>query len=142
MRKLLSASEIASLKLPGLPTSKVAIISKAQREGWYFEEATGIGGTRRVYELPAKYLPQDSSATAGSSLEPPHVAKVAGVIAAGSSKVDQNKLALAIRALDEWERERGVKVSEERRPAVISVLYGYLERGEAEELEVVLKALG
>jgi hypothetical protein len=135
VRKLLSASEIASLKLPGLPTSKVAIISKAQREGWYFEEATGIGGTRRVYELPAKYV-------AGTSLEPSHAAQVAGTIAAGSSKVDQNKLALAIRALDEWERERGVKVSEERRPAVISVLYGYLERGEAEELEVVLKALG
>lgn len=56
MKKLLSASEIAALKLPDLPTTKVAIAARAERERWYSEETTGLGGTRRVYEVPAKYL--------------------------------------------------------------------------------------
>lgn len=139
VKKLLSASEIAALKLPGLPGTKVGVRNLADREGWRYEERKGVGGTRRVYEVPARYVGQD---TARTSLESPRIGKVVGAIAAGTAKVDTKKLTLAIRALDEWEKERGVKVSEDRRPAVISVLYGFLERGDDEELAVLLKALG
>lgn len=68
--------------------------------------------------------------------------KVAGSIAAGSRDVDWEKMDLAMRALDEWEQERGIKVAPERRSAVISVLYDYLVRGEMKELGRVFKALG
>ncbi|NWK80329.1 LexA family transcriptional regulator [Aquitalea sp. LB_tupeE] len=58
MSNLLSASEIVALQLPGLPTTKVAIAAKAARESWYFEERTGLGGTRKVYALPGQYMPK------------------------------------------------------------------------------------
>jgi len=50
-----------------------------------------------------------------------------------------------MRALNEWEQERGVKVAEERRPAVIAILYDYLQRSDEdspEALSVVFRALG
>lgn len=54
-KALLSAAEIARLRLPGLPSTKANVISRAEKEDWYFEEMTGLGGKRRVYELPARY---------------------------------------------------------------------------------------
>ncbi|MCW3478805.1 DNA-binding protein [Neisseriaceae bacterium JH1-16] len=48
-----SAAELAAMKLPGLPTTKVAFRDKADREQWAFVEKKGIGGTRREYALPA-----------------------------------------------------------------------------------------
>lgn len=135
MSKLLSASEIAALKLPGMPTTKVAILQKAKREGWRYEEATGIGGTRKLYDVPAKYL-------VGTSYAPSEASNVVGSIAAGSKDVDWEKMDLAMRALSEWEQERGITIEQSRRSAIISVLYDYLVRGEAEELGRVFKALG
>lgn len=145
MRKLLTAAQIASLKLPGLPSTKVGVHGLAEREGWYFEESKGVGGTRRLYEVPAKYLPYEkgTSGTEHKIAEPssPPYGKV-GTIAAGSSTVDPAKLELAIRAVDEWELERGIKIDKERRPAVIAILYDHLQRGGEEQMSVVLRALG
>lgn len=53
---LYSAADIAKMKLPGLPGSKGKVIERADREGWYFEMRTGIGGARKVYEIPPRYL--------------------------------------------------------------------------------------
>lgn len=47
-----SASELASLQLPGLPGTSVGVRGKAERERWQFIEEKGIGGTRRVYAPP------------------------------------------------------------------------------------------
>lgn len=144
-KKLYSAAEIASMRLPGLPTTKARIIQRATAEGWTYEEAKGVGGTRRLYDLPARYLDgpveKDDQAT---SAEPGELPPVAGTIAAGSAKVDTEQLELAIRALSEWEEERGVKVAPERRPAVIAVLYDYLHNadGDTSALSVVFRALG
>lgn len=60
MEELLSAQEIAEKRLPGVPTTKAAVHAMAKREAWYFEERTGVGGTRRVYQIPARYLPAKS----------------------------------------------------------------------------------
>jgi hypothetical protein len=130
----------------------------AVREKWPYEEVKGVGGTRRMYEVPDALLAQKPpreraeptmapTATAGTSHAVPQIARVVGTIAAGSSKVDTEKLALAIRALDEFEAERGIKVSAERRPVVIAILYDYLqsapEMQEGEKaMAMVLKALG
>jgi hypothetical protein len=138
-KKLHSASEIALMKLPGLPHTKSSLITRAKREGWHYEEATGVGGTKRLYEIPQRYL-------ANTSYAEPMVAKVAGIIAAGSSKVDPALLEIAMRALTEWEAERHIQVDPERRPAVIAILYDYLQDAEAgagaEAMAVVLRALG
>lgn len=139
MIKQYSAAEIAAMKLPGLPATKARVIQRATAEGWPYEEMKGVGGTRRMYSVPEKYL-------AGTSLAAPIAAKVIGAIAAGSSKVDPVKLETAIRALNEWEIERNVKVNSDRRPAVIAILYDYLqnaeEEGGEEAMAVVLRALG
>jgi hypothetical protein len=146
LKKLMSAREIAALGIPDLPTTKVGVRLFAEREGWVFHLKTGAGGIRRMYEVPERYLPTPD----GSRVEQPSAEyvvdrKVVGTIAAGSAQVDPQKLELAIRALGEWEVERGLKVSEERRPAVIAVLYDYLQKAEGEGTEamaLVLRALG
>lgn len=47
-----SAAELASLCLPGLPTSKGKMLAKASREGWAHVEVKSIGGVRREYRPP------------------------------------------------------------------------------------------
>ena len=56
MKKMYSASEIMGLDLPNMPATKAAIIKRAEKEGWAFAEETGLGGIRRLYEIPARYL--------------------------------------------------------------------------------------
>lgn len=121
-----SAAEIAALHLPGLPTTKARIIERAASEGWSFEEVTGRGGVRKMYELPERYL-------VGAS-HVPLSAAVAGTIA-GGHKVDPVRLTWAVKALEEFVRETGAEIDPERKGAIIAVLYDYLERG-AGELEL------
>lgn len=52
----LSAAEIAKLRLPGLPTTKANVLARAQREGWEYEEVTGLGGLRKLFEVPEIYF--------------------------------------------------------------------------------------
>ena len=86
--------------------------------------------------MPAKYIGGTSYATS-------EAAKVAGTIAAGSAEVDLDLLKLAMRALDEWEKERGLQVSPERRAVVVNFLYSYLRKGgDAGSMDEFLKAVG
>lgn len=98
-----------------------------------------------MYEMPERYLTAVTSSSEGGSPTSPALARVVGAVAGGTSKVDTKKLELAIRALDEWEQERNSRVSAERRPAVIALLYDHLQRAEEDgedALELVLRALG
>ncbi|MCW3478808.1 DNA-binding protein [Neisseriaceae bacterium JH1-16] len=150
MKKLLSSSEIAELKLPGLPTTKVAIASRAEREGWHCEERTGLGGTRRVYEIPARYLPseqtQESAATTAqvdSATGQGQGGNVTGPIVAGSSQVNLEMLQLVETTLEEWLQEKGLRLKPERRGAVLAVLYDYVVNKHAsnEDIQRLLKVL-
>lgn len=60
----------------------------------------------------------------------PETGAVAGTIVAGHAQGDLDRIQLVVRAVTEWEAERGVKISDERRPAVIAVLYDYLKKAE------------
>lgn len=124
MEDLLSASEIAALKLPALPATKVGIRAFAERDGWYSETRTGVGGTRRVYRLPSKYVPGAKSQVAPGQA----VSAVAGAIS-GGVKANPQLLAMAVRALEEWANEQGISILPERKGAIIAVLYDYLEKG-------------
>lgn len=148
MEKLLSVTEIIALGIPDLPTTKVGMRAFAERAKWEFETATGLGGTKRLYRLPAKYqryvagpaVPQQPE-----TVEPEPTVTPIGM-GQGSTRVDAERLEIAIRALAEWEQERGVKVADERRAAVIAILYDYAKdvTGEADgkSMAVVLRALG
>lgn len=139
--QMYSAAEIAAMRLEGLPTTKASVIDRATREQWLFEERKGLGGTRRVYEIPARYLPGAAPGGEGVA-EPKRNGTVIGTVAAGSSKVNPVLLDLAIRALTEWEQERHFKVADDRRSAVIAILYDYLQEDGEDAMDVVLRALG
>lgn len=51
-----SAAELVALGLPGIPTTKTAVLAKATREGWQHREVKGLGGTRREYQPPTNVM--------------------------------------------------------------------------------------
>lgn len=51
-----SASELAAMKLPGLPGTVANIILLTTRQAWLFVEVTGKGGIRREYTPPAEVM--------------------------------------------------------------------------------------
>lgn len=140
--KKYSAAEIAAMNLPGLPTTKAKILARAEKEGWPFETRLGLGGTRKVFTLPAHYMDPDGATAGAKPLIAPGLeqyvqpagkvasGQVAGTVVAGSAQGDLDRIQLVVRAVTEWEAERGVKISDERRPAVIAVLYDYLKKAE------------
>lgn len=113
------------MKLPGMPQSKVAVSAKAKREGWFFEEHTGLGGTRRMFELPARY--RAITDMLKTSYEAP--GRVVGTIGGGPGKADPDLLAVAVTALEEYAAECGEVIPPERKGAIIAVLYNYLVKG-------------
>lgn len=134
----MSASEIAALKLPGMPTSKVAISAMAKREGWYSEERTGLGGVRRVYELPERFTSPTTEVEAEVLGRLPLVAAIAG-----GARADVELLALAVQAVEEWCQETGRTLSPGRKGSVIAVLYDYLAKGGGEgDVKTLLEAVG
>jgi putative transposase len=51
-----SAAELATMRLPGLPTTSGKIIAKGERDRWVFNEVNGRGGLRREYAPPAEVM--------------------------------------------------------------------------------------
>lgn len=122
-----TAAEIANMRIPDLPTTRAQVSERAKREGWAYEERNGIGGTRRAYEIPEKYLP---SSTEGKKSAPNSTSrgKVVGTIASGV-RANPERLALAVRALEEWAAENRITIDPERKGAIIAVLYNHLIGG-------------
>lgn len=140
MKNLYSATEIAGMKLKGLPKTKANIIIRAQKEGWYFELRTGRGGESRVYEVPAHYL---GGTEAEQPIRPQETAKpaVAGAVA-GGQQVDLATLQQVEAVLEEVLQEKEVKLLPQRRGTVLAFLYDYASRGACvERLRAALQAL-
>lgn len=164
--KRYSAAEIAAMNLPGLPTTKAKILARAEKEEWHYEIKIGLGGRRKMFVVPQCYLPTDGVASGQTVTEAAHSryvssdpekgtatpvggsgGKVVGAVIAGSSQGDMDRIQLVIRAVSEWEEERGIKIDEARRPAVIAVLYDYVKKAEeagegTAGIDRFLKALG
>lgn len=145
MKKLLSASEVAALNLAGLPRTKVAIAARAEREGWYSETKTGLGGTRRVYEVPARYLTAAGDESASQPTEADAVQAspvVAGTIQPGPAGVDLALVKFADEVLEQWLQNNGLILKPERRAAVLAVLIDYLSKGASrDDLINMMKAM-
>lgn len=146
-KKRYTAAEIAGMCLAGLPATKAAIITRATSEGWPYQEKKGIGGTRRLYEVPAKYFPAgdaDTLASNGAShqMEPTAPGKVVGAIAA-NGKIDAEILKLVVQTLEDWAKERRVEIPSDRKAILITVLYDYALKGaDTEEIARLLQAVG
>ncbi|OHX21210.1 hypothetical protein BI344_01335 [Chromobacterium sphagni] len=111
------------------------MIARAQSEGWFFEERKGIGGTRKVYEIPARYLGEAKTL-------PAEATSVAGTIVAGSSDIDLSKLQMVETVLEEALRARGLEIDPARRGAVVAFLYDYAKKGGNQEgILMAIKAL-
>ena len=139
MRKLYSASEIAAMKLPGLPATKARVIQRATSEGWPYEEMKGVGGTRRMYTVPEKYLPVVAQEGVENSAD---ASVVAGAITSGG-RADPELLGIAIQAFEEFAASKGVVFLPERKAAVIALLYDYLVKGASpQEVASFFKVVG
>ncbi|WP_035059594.1 DNA-binding protein [Andreprevotia chitinilytica] len=108
-KNLLSASEIAALGIPGIPTTRDGVRIRAEREGWPSDVRVGLGGKRKVYEVPERYMarkahyhaaeagqqrPQDTGRNESAETQ------AAGRIAA-STEVDADLFRLAVVVADE-----------------------------------------
>lgn len=145
-QKLFSASEIAAMHLPGLPKTIANIHARAKSEVWHYETKVGLGGVRKMYEIPAYYLPgykpfpdepvktEPARSNAG--------AKVAGSIMNGAV-VDSKQLALAIRALDEHLQENGLEIKEpEVKAEIVAILYKQLQKdASGEDIQELLRVM-
>ena len=65
-----SATDLLALKLAVLPGSKVALLARADKELWPYQEISGRGGKRRVYTPPAYVVEAMRQAQANSLLTP------------------------------------------------------------------------
>ncbi|WP_215782050.1 hypothetical protein [Paludibacterium sp. B53371] len=141
-QKLLSAAEIAALKLPGLPSSKGKVIERAASEGWYFEERKGIGGTRRVYAVPERYLPVQESCNDQADHLQQAIASISQAKPTGPTQIDLETLRMVETLLDQTLQAKGLSLKPEKRGAVVAFLYDYAVRGGGKEgIEMAVAAL-
>jgi hypothetical protein len=132
MTKNLTASEIARLRLPGLPTTKARVIARAKSEGWVYVEEKGLGGVRFRYQVPDKYWPTSAAAA--------HTTGAAGL--SGPACVNLQTLQVALQAVYTWSAAQPVAPSVERKAAVTASLYDYLSKGADEKgVEAFFRAM-
>ncbi|MEX3688893.1 DNA-binding protein [Paraburkholderia sp. BR14263] len=146
-RELLSASQIATLRLPGLPATKARIIERATSEGWYFEERKGVGGTRRMYQVPEEYFDQESGRPVSkrpvvlNEIASQKVRRLLRKTDMGDAEIVE-AIALGVK---NWIRNNRLEVSDEREAALIALLFSYFrEEGglSREKLEDMLRKVG
>lgn len=74
MKRHYDAEELASMRLPGLPTTRPAIFKRAKAENWAFVEVPGKGGRggiRREYAPPARVMAAIKEQIVGNMIQTP-----------------------------------------------------------------------
>lgn len=132
MKKLYTAAEIAQMRLSGLPTTKSSILARASKEGWYYEEQYGIGGVRKVFEIPDRYLLSDRRIKPGVMSARQDLEKYligdAEVQDERSVNLDESKLAMAARIVEEWIEAEKLILTHKRKGRLIALLYKIVSR--------------
>lgn len=150
MKKLFTAAEIAAMNLSDLPSSTRGIQLRAKKEDWFFETRIGLGGVRKMYEIPALYLPGYVSPSANNQtlreMDEAQIAKNASAVAENvatayeGGHIDAATLANAIEIVDTYLLDSKKQLSKQRRGEVIVVIYNYLVGNkEASALQELLK---
>lgn len=137
MKKLYTAAEIAQKRLPGLPTTKSSILARAAKEGWRYEEQYGIGGIRKVFEVPERYLlsapVMPEAVSARQDLAEYLTADEGSSQHAAATVLDESKLALAARIVEEWLDMEKLTLIHRRKGNLIAILYKLVSRYAAPE---------
>lgn len=128
INRLYTAAEIASMNVPGLPTSKPNILARAKNENWYFETRTGVGGRRKVFQIPAHYfshsvIPLLNSQSALGSVKPEN------------DQIDSKRLTLALTHVEQFYKEQGSTITPTRKSEIVVILYHYM-KGNSDSTEV------
>lgn len=150
---LYSPTQIAKMRLPGLPDSVNQLIERAVEEAWYFEERRGLGGRyRRVYQIPDRYLNRQieramphhdilGNADVAMKREPEEMAEPVVKIV---EEANIELIELAVRSLEEWLQGRGLQLLPRRKSAVVALLYDYLyakQTTDREDIQRFLRAV-
>lgn len=137
MKKLYTAAEIAQRRLSGLPTTKSSILARAAKEGWHYEEQYGIGGVRKVFEVPDRYLLSEKKIRQGvmSAKQDLEKYRVNGSHAQSErvTGLDEAKLALSARITEEWLEAEKLVLTHEKKGNLIALLYKIISRHAAPE---------
>lgn len=144
MTKLFSAAEIASMNLPDLPSTTRGIQLRAKKEEWLYESKIGLGGVRKLYQIPPLYLPGYEPPNANNKTmreyQDESIRTTAERVAKDASQqfgdqVDQERLALAITYVDSYMLDHKINLGANRRSEIIVVVYNFL-KGNTGQMEV------
>jgi hypothetical protein len=126
---LYSAAEIAAMRLPGLPTTKARVIERAASEGWYWEERTGLGGTRKVYDVPDRYVDTKKGNTAATRTDE--------LLGQASTYIKEQREAgnlddaelirEVVLGVERWLERNKLHPDAEKKAALISLLFKYFK---------------
>lgn len=119
-KKRYSAAEIANMRLKLLPKSKGGVISRATAEGWSFIEQKGVGGTRRMYEIPDYYF--------GKSTKPP-ISKTSNFKNQKTELFDLDILETAIAEVEIFLEENSLYISPVKKASLAVTIYDYVSKG-------------
>ena len=143
MKILFTAAEIARMRLPGLPTTKSSILSRAAKEGWRYEEQYGIGGIRKAFEIPDHYLVSahgDVAEKATRQKPGKYQVKRIGMEKETAGSVNASKLAAAAHVLEKWETDENIGMTPDGKGKMIAIFYKMLMDGaDMEDLSGLLK---
>ena len=133
------------MRLPGLPTTKSSILSRAAKEGWRYEEQYGIGGIRKVFEIPEHYLVLahgDSAGFVACQNAEKYRVKRTGAENDISTSVNTTKLTAAAQVVEKWDSEEKIGISPDKKSTIIAISYKILMDGcDTADLSQLLKEL-
>ena len=145
MKILFTAAEIARMRLPGLPTTKSSILSRAAKEGWRYEEQYGIGGIRKVFEIPDHYLVAahgDIAEKAARQNSGKYRTKRSSVEKETGNSVNAARLGAAAYILEKWNSNENVGLTPDEKGKMIAIFYKVLMNDvEEEDLSGLLKEI-
>ncbi|WP_175992343.1 hypothetical protein [Burkholderia vietnamiensis] len=141
MKDWLTANEIAKLGLPGLPSTKVAIAARAEREKWPVKAATGLGGQRKVYKVPDRYIGSSDLSTDAAAKRPagaydPEAGSGAMLMAAAEyvaearkkgEMTDADLIREVVLGVERWLERNHAHPDVEKKAALISLLFRYFQ---------------
>ena len=136
MKILFTAAEIARMRLPGLPTTKSSILSRAAREG--------IGGIRRVFEIPDRYLVAAHGSVVGrmAGQETGRYLIRHDEAEKDAAALDAGMLAEAAQVLEKWDLDERVGLPADEKGRLIAMCYKMLADGVAAgDLSALLAAV-
>ncbi|CAB3764231.1 hypothetical protein LMG29542_04822 [Paraburkholderia humisilvae] len=135
------------MRLAGLPTTKARVIERAASEGWYWEERTGLGGRRKVYDVPGRYLAAKSTPEAAQTRSGELLEEATTYIKEQrkSGEFDDAELIReVVLGVERWLERNKLQPDPEKKAALISLLFKYFKEDQTiddAKLDKLLRAV-